>query len=109
MQMAFLSAERQKMVMSRIPNSESIACKPLQHRLLDKPLRLPLPATVLPAGILPRLPLPLPAKSADVMLPVKAAGLLPGFVRKEHATALGWGVPAPILPAVRCGCSPPLQ
>ena len=107
MQMAFLSAERQKMVMSRIPNSESIACKPLQHRLLDKPLRLP--ATVLPAGILPRLRLPLPAKSADVMLSVKAAGLLPGFVRKEHATALGWGVPAPILPAVRCGCSHQMQ
>ena len=87
MHMAFLLAERQKMVMSRISKGKSILCTTLRHRLLDKTLRLLLPAK--PAGFLPRLRLLLPAKSAGVLLPVKAAWLLPCLVRQEHATALG--------------------
>jgi hypothetical protein len=99
------------MGMSRILNSKSIGCTEIQPLLLNRPLRLLLPATVLlpPAGILPRLRLQLPARLAGVLLPVQAAGLLSCLVRQEHATALGLGVPAPNLAALRCGCSHPLQ
>ena len=74
------------MEMSLILNSKSIGCTKIQARLLDRPLRLLLPATVLlpaqPAGILPRLRLQLPTKSAGVLLPVLAAGLMSCLVRQ---------------------------
>ena len=72
MHKAFLLAWQQKMILSRITKSKSITCTTHRHRLVDKTLRLLLPA-----------------KTAGVLMPAKAASKLPRLFRPGHAAALG--------------------